>query len=130
VQPKDVVHVLDNMIGGVRPGGIVLDLQVIRPDPVVELAGEFVCEIDGRALFEKVDAATEAVDAAVASGRLIEQAVDDHDVRAHYPTGTDLVDDFADRLRKIPEDAVPRLREIAEPLAIRERCRLRRLERV
>jgi hypothetical protein len=130
VDPKDVVNVLDNMIGGIRPGGVILDLQVIRPDPRVELAGELVCEIQGGPLFDKADAATAAIDAAIATGRLIEQAVDDHDVLMHYPSGLDLVDDFEDRLRKIPERAIPRLNAITRPLVIRERCRLRRLDRV
>lgn len=115
------------MITAVRVGGEILDLQVIRPDPRVELAGELICVIDGGPLFEKSDAAAAAVDAAIAAGRLIEQAVDDHDVRSHYPTGLDLVDDFHDKTRQLPQQAIPRLNAIDHPLAIRERCRLRRL---
>jgi hypothetical protein len=46
------------MISAVRPGGIILDLQVIRPDPRVELDRELICEIDGRPLFAKADAAS------------------------------------------------------------------------
>jgi hypothetical protein len=130
VDPKDVVNVLHNMISGVRTGGVILDLQVIRPDPRVELVGELICDIDGSALFEKADAATAAVDAAISDGRLIGHAVDDHDVRSHYPTGLDLVEDFEGKLRKIPEHAVSGLRQIGQPVVIRERCRLRRLERV
>jgi hypothetical protein len=51
----------------------------------------------------------------------------DHDGRKHYPNGTDLVDDFEDTARCIPEDAIPRLHAITQPLMVRERCRLRRL---
>ncbi len=40
------MHVLRNMVEGVGPGGIVLDLQGIRPDPVVEIDGRAFCEID------------------------------------------------------------------------------------
>jgi hypothetical protein len=130
VDPKDVVNVLHNMIRAVRTGGIILDLQVIRPDPRVELANELICEIDGAALFKKADAATAAVDAAITAGTLIEQVVDDHDVRAHYPSGLDLIEDFGDKLREIPGRAIPRLRAITQPLVIRERCRLRRLVRI
>lgn len=121
------MHVLRNMIDAVEPGGLVLDLQVIRPNPVVEAAGETVCEIDGEPIFELADAATAAVDAAVAAGRLVEEAVDDHDVRKHYPSGADLVDDFAGKIRRVPEEAVPRLLALADPVTMRERCRLRRL---
>jgi hypothetical protein len=127
VQPEDVVHVLRNMVEAVRPGGVVLDLQVIRPNPVIEANGRAVCEIDGESLLSMADAAAAAVDASVAAGGLVEEAVDDHDVRKHYRTGADVVDDFAGKDRKIPEEGVPRLRAITRPCAMRERCRLRRL---
>ena len=127
MEPEDVVHVLRNMIDAVEPGGLVLDLQLIRPDPVVETAGQYVCEIDGSPMFAMVDAATAAVDAAIAAGRLVEEAVDDHEVRKHYPNGADLIDDFTGKKRQPPEEAVPRLLALAEPVTLRERCRLRRL---
>jgi hypothetical protein len=121
------VNVLHNMVEAVRPSGVVLDLQVIRPNPRVEADGAYVCEIDGRALFEKADAATAAVDALVESGRLREDAVDVHDVRSHYTDGSDLIDDFEDKTRSLPAEAIPRLRGIRRPVVVRERCRLRRL---
>jgi hypothetical protein len=121
------VHVLRNMVDAVRPGGVVLDLQVIRPDPRVEVDGRVVCEIDGESLLRLADSAAVAVDAFVAAGRLVEEAVDDHDVRKHYRTGADVVDDFAGKDRKLPAVAVPTLRAIASPCVVRERCRLRRL---
>jgi len=121
------VYVLRNMIDAVEPGGLVLDLQVIRVNPLVEAAGETVCEIDGEPLFATMDAATAAVDAAVAAGRLAEEAVDDHDVRKHYVNGADLVDHFSDKKRRVPDEAVPRLLALDEPVTLRERCRLRRL---
>jgi len=127
VDPEDVVHVLRNMVDAVRPGGLVLDLQVIRPNPVVETRDQVLCEIDGEPLFVLADAAKAAVDAAVAAGRLLEDAHDDHDVRKHYPSGADVVDDFAEKKRQIPEDAVPRLHAVTERCIVRERCRLRRL---
>jgi hypothetical protein len=127
VQPEDVVHVLRNMVDAVKPGGTVLDLQVIRPNPVVESDHRILCEIDGEALFRKADAATAAVDALVLSGRLVEDAVDDHDVRKHYLNGADLIEDFADKERRIPDAAMTDLRRVKGPCVVRERCRLRRL---
>jgi hypothetical protein len=127
VEPEDVVHVLRNMVGAVRPGGIVLDLQVIRPNPVVEVDGRAFCEIDGESLLRMADAAAAAVDAFVAAGRLAEEAVDDHDVRKHYRTGQDVLDDFAGKDRRIPVAAVPTLRALTRPCMVHERCRLRRL---
>jgi hypothetical protein len=127
VKSEDVVDVLRNMVDAVRPGGVVLDLQVIRPNPRVEVGGRLFCEIDGESLLRLADAATAAVDALIADGRLTEVAVDDHDVRKHYPDGADLVDDFATKDRHLPEEAVPRLRAVTQPCVVRERCRLRRL---
>ncbi len=121
------MHVLDNMVHAVRPGGTILDLQVIRPHPRVEAGGRVVCEVDGDPLFRRADAATAAVDALVGAGRLVETGRDDHDVREHYPSGADLVESFADRERRLPPDAVRGLQAMTGPCAVRERCRLRRL---
>jgi hypothetical protein len=122
------VHVLGNMVVSVKSGGLVFDLQVIRPNPVVEVEGRVVCEIDGEPLFRTADAAAAAIDALVAGGRLVEQAVDDHDVRAHYESGVALVDDFAGKRRRIPAEALPELRTLERRCTLRERCRLRRLQ--
>jgi hypothetical protein len=116
------------MVTAIRPGGLVLDLQVVRPHPVVEVSGHDLCDIDGEPLFVKADAATAAIDALVAQRRLLEQAVDDHDVRKHYATGTDLLDDLVGKPRRVALELVPLLRAIDGPCAIRERCRLRRLQ--
>ena len=122
------MHVLRKMVEAVKPGGLVLDLQVIRPDPTVETDERFVCEIDGEPLFRRADAATAAIDALTRRNELVEQAFDDHDVRNHYANGTELVDDFAGKQRRLPEEALPQLRTLTQPCVVRERCRLRRLE--
>jgi hypothetical protein len=127
VEPEDVVHVLRNMVEAAKTDGLVLDLQVIRPNPSAEVDGRLICELDGEPLFRKADAARAAVDALLASGRLIEEAVDDHDVLKHYANGTDLFDDWARSERRPSDEAVPRLRATARPCVTREHCRLRRL---
>ena len=121
------MDVLSNTVQAVRPGGLVFDLQVIRPDPVVETDGRIVCTIDGEPLFRTADAAVAAVDALVRDGRLIEEAVDDHDVRKHYANGRELLADFARSKRKLPPSFVPELHRLDERCTLRERCRLRRL---
>lgn len=121
------MYVLRNMIDAVRPGGAVLDLQVIRPNPVIESNDRVLGEIDGEALFRRADAAKAAVDALVLTGRLVEETVDDHDVRKHYLSGADLIDDFAGQERQISDAAMHRLRRVKRPCIVRERCRLRRL---
>jgi hypothetical protein len=121
------VNVLSRMIDGAEPGGLILDLQVIRPDPYVELDGRVVARMDGEPLFEWADAATTAVDARIAAADLVEQAVDDHDVRKHYSDGADLVEDVTASRRRFPDEVVPMLQTIERPVVVRERCRLRRL---
>lgn len=126
--PESVVDALRTMVDAVRPGGLVLDLQVIRPQPRIEVAGVPVGEVDGTALFVRAEAATAAVEALIAAGELVEEAVDDHDVLKHYPDGPALVEDVASvSLKELFPGDEPRLRAITEPLAVRERCRLRRL---
>jgi hypothetical protein len=127
MEPEDVVHVLRRFREALAPDGVMLDLQVIRPHPVVEVDGAVVCEIDGGPLLETADAAAAAVDELVAAGLLVEEAVDDHDVRKHYSTGATLVEDFTPKKRKLPAEAVPLLKSVARECVVRERCRLRRL---
>ncbi|MBA3475382.1 MAG: hypothetical protein H0T10_01345 [Actinobacteria bacterium] len=124
------MDVLGRMLEALHPGGVVLDLQVIRPNPRVEVDGRVVCEIDGEPLFRWADAATAAVDARIAAGDLVEEAVDDHDVRKHYPNGADLVEDVAGSKRRLLESDVPRVRAIEGQVVVHERCRLRRLRLV
>lgn len=107
----------------------MLDLQVIRPHPRVEIGGCLLCRADGSPLFAGADAARDAVDLLIAERLLIEEAFDDHDVLKHYVDGVALVDDWAPKERKLPEEAVPRLRAIERECVVRERCRLRRLRR-
>jgi hypothetical protein len=124
------VHVLRRFREALVPNGIVLDLQVIRPDPQVESNGRVLCVADGGPLFATADAARDAVDLLIREGLLEEEAVDDHDVLKHYETGAALVDDWEPKKRKLPVDAVTRLRTIHRGCVVRERCRLRRLRRV
>ena len=121
------MNVLRHMVDAVKTDGHVLDLQVIRPNPRVETDRQFICELDGKPLFAKADAAAAAVNAALAAGQLIEEAVDDHDVRKHYANGAELVDDWKRSDRQPIGRTSSELREIRQPCFTRERCRLRRL---
>ena len=130
MEPEDVVHVLRRLRKALVPDGIVLDLQGIRPHPLVEVNDTFLCEIDGSSLFVGADAARAAVDLLIAERLLEEEAADDHDVRKHYVNGAALVSDFETSDRKIPAEAIPRLRRLERECVVRERCRVRRLRRV
>jgi hypothetical protein len=121
------VYVLRRFRAALRPGGIVLDLQVVPPQPRVEADGRVVCEIVGSSLLERADAARAGVDLLVAEGLLVEEAVDDHDVFKHFESGAALVEDFAPKERDVPREAVPVLQALDRECVVRERCRLRRL---
>jgi hypothetical protein len=73
------------------------------------------------------DAAAAAIDDFILRGRLVEQAVDDHDVRKHFASGRELIEDFAKKQRKLDASALPDLRVLPGQCAVRERCRLRKL---
>jgi hypothetical protein len=124
---EDVVHVLRRFREALLPAGAMLDLQAIPPQPVVESEGTILCEVDGSSLLDAAAAAAAAVDAFVRDGLLVEEAVDDHDVRRHYPSGAALVEDLEPKPRNVPPAAVPLLLRHDGPVALRERCRLRRL---
>jgi hypothetical protein len=130
MEPEDVGHVLSRFRDALAPDGLMLDLQVVRPNPVVEVAGEVACEIEGGPLFATADPAAGAVDAMVESGLLAEEATDDHDVRKHYASGEELVEDFETSRRDLPASWIPRLARMSGPCAVRERCRTRRLRRI
>ena len=121
------MNALSTMVEAARPGGHVLDLQVIRPDPYIELDGRVIARIDGTGLFAWADAAAAAIAARIAAGDLAEEATDDHEVRKHYTNGAEIVDDVAQSKRSLPEQAVPTLRRLLRPLVVRERCRTRLL---
>jgi hypothetical protein len=129
MEPEDVVHVLRRFRDALVPGGLMLDLQVIRPQPVVEVDGADACEIDGSALLATAESAAGEIDAMVASGLFVEEARDDHDVRKHYDSGAELVEDFEDSPRDLPAEWIPRLRELEQACAVRERCQTRRLRK-
>jgi hypothetical protein len=130
VEREDVVHVLRNMVDAVRPGGLVLDLQVIRPNPRVEVDGELVCELDSEVLYANAEHAAASIDALVAAGELAEEAIDDHDVLKHYPSGGDLLENLAESSRfPLGLGSEARLQALEAPCVTRDRCRLRRLRR-
>lgn len=121
------MNALSRMIEATRPGGHILDLQVIRPDPYIELDGRVIARIDGAGLFAWADAAVAAIESRIAAGDLAEEATDDHEVRKQYANGVELVDDVAQSKRSLPEQSVPMLRRIRRPIVVRERCRTRLL---
>ena len=121
------MDVLRRMMKTLRPGGSILDLQILRPSPRIEVGDTLVCEIEAEQLFRRADAAAAAIDAEIGRGRLIEEALDDHDACTHFANGAELVAETKGKLVRLPEAAIPDLLAIAQPCIRRDRCRLRRL---
>jgi len=111
-------------------GGILLDLQVIRPHMRIESDGRLIYVADGRPLFEWADAAQTGVELLIAEGHLVEDAVDDHDVLKHYDSGAELIANWPPKQVKPSTETAEFLRAIRVECVSRERCRLRKLGRV
>lgn len=58
-------------------------------------------------LFRWAEAAIAAVDARIEAEDLLEEAIDDHDVRKHYSDVAELVENVARSKRRLPEEVVP-----------------------
>ena len=96
------------MIEAVRPGGLILDLQVIKPIARIEIANRIVCELEAEPLMRRADAAAAAIDAEIGNGRLVEEAVDDHDALTHFVDGAELAAHFNGKLVRPPQAAIPK----------------------
>lgn len=129
MERDDVAHALRRFTRALAPNGAILDLQVVPPEPAVEVDGGIVCRLEGGTLLTRAAAAAAAIDEEIARGLLHEEAIDDHHVLRHFPTGAALVEHFRTRLRSVPASCVPLLEASARPHIVREACRLRRLRK-
>jgi hypothetical protein len=120
------VHALENVLAAVVAGGVVLDLQTVRPAPRVEVAGAIVCEVDAAIFFARADANEAALAAAVASGRLVLQAEERPDMLERYPTAASLMADVSSGSRRLAPETRGLLEAIAGPCDVREHCLVRR----
>ena len=121
---------LDRMLDALAPWGVALDLQVIRPTRGWRsAAGSSARSTAARSSSGRMRRLPPSTRGIVA-GDLVEEAVDDHDVRSHYPSGRDVVEDVAESKQRLPESAIRALEALDEPVVVRERCRLRPLRLV
>lgn len=130
MEREDVVHVLRRFREALAPGGTILDLQAVAPEPVVEVHGEVVCRLEGGSLLEDAAAAAAVIDEEIARGLLREEACHDHDILRHFSTGASLVEHFRTSARSVPAGAARLLEASARTHVVRETCRLRRLRRI
>jgi SAM-dependent methyltransferase len=130
MERDDVVHALRRFRRALAPNGAILDLQVVPPEPDIEADGGTVCRLEGGTLLVAAATAAAAIDEEIARGLLREEAIDDHDVLRHFPTGAALVEHCRTTPRSVPASFVPLLEASARPHIVREACRLRRLRKI
>lgn len=82
------MHVLRRFRDARVPGGALLDLQLVPPEPSVEVDGTTVCRLAGGTLLEDAAAAAAVVDEDLAGGlcgrRLLAASKRPHVVREAY----------------------------------------------
>lgn len=118
------------MLAAVVPGGLILDLQTVRPPPRVEAEGRVLCELETAEFFARADANEAILMASVREGVLALETEEYLEVLQRWPCGAELVADLQSRLRKIPGAMLPVVGAIAGECVIREPCRTRRLRKM
>ncbi len=124
---EGVGNALSNVLAAVIPGGIVLDLQTVRPPLRVEAAGQVVCELESGGFYARADANERVMMDAVRDGRMRLEAEERLEVLHRYSTGAELVADADSKQRTIPRAMRPAVAAIASECILREPCRTRRL---
>lgn len=121
------MNALRRVVAAVVRGGIILDLQTVRPPPVVEAEGRAICEIEASAFFARADANDAVLLGTIEEGVLTLEAEEHLDVLARYATGAELLADWDSRSRKVPPSMRSVVRAIPTECVVREPCRTRRL---
>lgn len=119
------MNALRNVLAAVVPGGIVLDLQTVRPPPWVEAEGRVLCELDATGFFRRADANELVLARAIRDGHLTLEAEDLHLVLKRWSSGAALVDGEEGRSCRVPDAMKPVIRFIREECVIFEPCRVR-----
>lgn len=117
------MRVLDNVLAGVVPRGIVLDLQSIRPAPEVLVDGDVVGAVDATDFYARADANNEILDG---RGDLVLESEDEHDVWVRADTGAELADYLSQKASRPSPELLQAVAASTVPCARRERCRTRR----
>jgi len=120
------VHALRKVLAAVVTGGVVLDLQAVRPPPRIEAAGIVQGELDSTAFFQRADANDLWLERAVAEGALTLEAEDHHHVLTRWSSGAALIEDVEGWRRGVPQSMKASLRAMDGECVLWEPCRLRR----
>ncbi len=120
MQPEGIVHALRHLCEALVPGGLVVDLQAIRPSGRVEIGGNPIGAIDDDVFFARAAHAVAGLDALVDEGLLAPGRQIVFESLVHYDAGAELVAAITDSTeRRLPDELARRLAD-AGPCVVRE----------
>ena len=125
MQPEGIVDVLRDLCEALAGGGLIVDLEAIRPSGRVEVDGDPIGQIDDTAFFARADRAVAGLDALVDEGHVNRGRRLAFDTLVHYDTGRELIAAIAaSDERHLPDRLATRLADTG-PSIIRERSLVR-----
>jgi hypothetical protein len=120
------VDVLRRLLGGLVPGGVVVDLTMSPPDESVESDGELLGYLDGSVFFPRAWAAGAGLDALAEAGLLALEREDAVAVIVRYPSGNDVLEDILGRTHtRIPDELAARLADVSAECQLTSNCFVR-----
>ncbi|MDH4102364.1 MAG: hypothetical protein OEV29_03120 [Thermoleophilia bacterium] len=126
MEPEGVVDVLRRLLAALVPGGIVVDLTMAPPDETVESDGEILGHLDGSAFFPRAIAAGAGLNELADDGLLALVREEPVTVIVRYPTGSDVLEDIADRrYTRMPIELAARLAAITTECLLYSNCLVR-----
>jgi len=131
MEPEGVVDVLCRLLGALVPGGVVVDLTMSPPDETVESGGEVLGHLDGSLFFPRALEAGAGLDVLAEEGRLALVREEPVTVIVRYPTGTDVLEDLADRMyTRMPTALASRLATVRTECLLYSNCLVRTFRRI
>ena len=91
MQPEGIVHALRQVCEALVPGGLVIDLQAIRPSGRVEIGGDPIGRINDDVFFARAAQAVAGLDSLVDEGLLARGPQIVFETLAHYDAGAELI---------------------------------------
>ncbi len=125
MQPEGIVHALRHVCEALVPGGLVIDLQAIRPSGRVEIGGDPIGTINDDVFFARAAQAVAGLDSLVDKGLLARGPQIVFETLVHYDAGAELIAAITDSTeRQLPDELAGRLAD-AGPCTIRETSLMR-----
>jgi hypothetical protein len=111
-----------------KPGGVLLDLTCVPPSSGVEVGGRLLGRLDQGRFLERAAQTELGISLLIEEGLLVEEASLRHEVRQHFDTGQELIDDIDQRrFTRMPPALRKELKRVDGPAIELGTCLLRRL---